>query len=184
MRRAIPFILVLAGILLMGAGPAASLHHSITISVFPPDNSLLATDTIRLGLDETDETVLGAMTAFASQLGRDCAHLVARPEKGSACKRMSLFLRWMVREDAVDPGGWTGVSPAQLIVPLDVHMERIGQMLNLTGRKSPNMGMALDITEAFRSMAPDDPVKYDFALTRFGIRDGLEPADLLRCLVR
>jgi len=134
------------------------------------------------GMDGTDETVRGAMTGFAAQLGRDCGHLIPSPDKGSACKRMNLFLRWMVREDAVDPGGWTGVSPAQLIVPLDVHMARIGQMLRLTGRKSANMAMALDITAAFRSVAPDDPVKYDFALTRFGIRDGLEINDIPRRL--
>ena len=66
------------------------------------------------------------------------------------------------------------MSPAQLIVPLDVHMAKIGQILHLTNGKSANMAMAVDITKAFRTASPGDPVKYDFALTRFGIRDGLE----------
>jgi len=104
-------------------------------------------------------------------------HLLPRPERGSACKRLNLWLRWMVRRDAVDPGGWTGVSPAQLVVPLDVHMHRICRALGLTRREAADLRTAVEITDAFRSFAPDDPVRYDFALTRLGIRPGPE-ADL------
>ncbi|MCP4693017.1 MAG: DUF2400 domain-containing protein, partial [Desulfobacterales bacterium] len=106
-------------------------------------------------------------------------HLVALPEKGSACKRMNLFLRWMVREDAVDPGGWEGVPASSLIIPLDTHMHRIGLGLNFTKRKQANMRTALEITEAFKALYPDDPVKFDFALTRLGIRDDLDPGEFL-----
>ena len=97
----------------------------------------------------------------------------------SACKRMHLFMRWMIRHDAVDPGGWTELSPAQLVIPLDTHMIQIGHMLKLTTRKSPDIVMAEDITTFFRTVCPEDPVKYDFALTRFGIRPELTRENIL-----
>jgi uncharacterized protein (TIGR02757 family) len=89
----------------------------------------------------------------------------------------------MVRRDAVDPGGWEGMSPAQLIVPLDVHMHRICRALGLTRRQAADLRTAVEITDAFRAFAPDDPVRYDFALTRLGIRPGPE-ADLDAFLAR
>ena len=121
-----------------------------------------------------DETVAEALAGFAAELreaagGLD-AHLLPCPARGSACKRLHLFLRWMVRRDAVDPGGWTGVSPTQLVVPLDVHMHRICTALGLVHRKGADLKAALEVTAAFRRFAPDDPVRYDFALTRLGIR--------------
>jgi uncharacterized protein (TIGR02757 family) len=76
----------------------------------------------------------------------------------------------MVRKDSVDPGGWDRVSPAKLIVPLDTHMHRICLLLKLTGRKNADMRTAMEITSAFRKIDPEDPVRYDFALTRPGIR--------------
>ncbi len=91
-------------------------------------------------------------------------YFFVRPSTGAACKRLNLFLRWMVRRDAVDPGGWTAIRPSQLIVPLDTHTIRIGQCLRLTTRKSPGWLMARDITAALRRFDPDDPVRYDFAL--------------------
>ena len=86
------------------------------------------------------------------------------PSAGSACKRLNLFLRWMVRHDAVDPGGWSSVLPRQLIVPLDTHTIRSGKCLGLTSRVSPGWKMASDITAALRQFDPDDPVRYDFSL--------------------
>ncbi|MEH0018310.1 MAG: TIGR02757 family protein [Desulfobacter sp.] len=97
-------------------------------------------------------------------------HLLADPGKTSACKRSHLFLRWMIRKDRVDPGGWTGVLPDVLVYPIDTHMYRIGHMLGFTRRKSADKRCAMEITEGFRRINPSDPVKYDFALTRFGIR--------------
>jgi uncharacterized protein (TIGR02757 family) len=87
-----------------------------------------------------------------------------RPATGSACKRTNLFLRWMVRRDAIDPGGWTSISPGQLIVPLDTHTIRMGRCLRLTRRASPGWKMAEEITAALRALDPGDPVRYDFAL--------------------
>jgi len=87
------------------------------------------------GILPEHKTTLPAMTIFAEKLttGKNKpGHLIAMPKKGSACKRMNLFLRWMVRKDSVDTGKWTGISPAQLIIPLDTHMHKIGLMLEFT----------------------------------------------------
>lgn len=105
--------------------------------------------------------------------------LLPDPERGSACKRLHLFLKWMVRADAVDPGGWTVLSPSALIVPVDTHMHRIGLALGLTRRGQADMRTALEMTEAFSLICPDDPARYDFALTRFGIRPDLNLEGLL-----
>jgi uncharacterized protein (TIGR02757 family) len=102
--------------------------------------------------------------------GNGAGHLLPAPDKGSAAKRLHLYLRWMVRKDEVDPGGWDSIPPAKLIVPLDVHMHRIAIELGLTCRKTPDLKTALEVTEGFRAVAPRDPVRYDFALTRMGIR--------------
>ncbi len=130
------------------------------------------------GLGAHDETVLPAMVCFTRELGCTAPHLIPDPAKGSACKRLNLFLRWMVREDAVDPGGWHGVPREKLIVPMDTHMARISRELGFTRRKSADMTAALEVTSAFRAFAPEDPVKYDFVLTRFGIRPDLRPGML------
>jgi len=92
------------------------------------------------------------------------AYFFPRASAGSACKRMNLFLRWMVRRDAHDLGIWTTVSPARLVVPLDTHVIRVGRCLGLTRYASPGWRMASDITASLRQLDPDDPVKYDFAL--------------------
>jgi len=93
-----------------------------------------------------------------------------KPQAGSACKRLNLFLRWMVRRDAIDPGGWTRIAPRHLVIPLDVHIIRVGTCLGLTRRASPGWGMARDITDALRAVDPDDPVKFDFALCHLGMQ--------------
>jgi len=131
------------------------------------------------GMRKSGTSILPALREFANSLSCTDNHLVPCPSRGSACKRLNLYLRWMVRKDAVDPGGWTGIPKRMLIVPLDTHMARIGRELGLTRRKSPDMKMALEITESFRKSAPGDPVKYDFALTRFGIRSDMTMAALL-----
>ncbi len=92
-----------------------------------------------------------------------------RPSAGSGCKRMNLFLRWMVRRDALDLGVWTQVSPARLVVPLDTHVIRVGRCLRLTRRVSPGWPMARDITASLRQLDAEDPVKYDFALCHLGM---------------
>ncbi|MFH1980491.1 MAG: TIGR02757 family protein [Pseudomonadota bacterium] len=119
-----------------------------------------------------DDTVIPALGRFVDFLQHFGAggHLLPHPEKGSACKRLHLFLRWMVRCDDVDPGGWDAVAPAMLIIPLDVHMHRIGRALGFTRRRAADRRTALEVTAGFRAIVPEDPVKYDFSLTRLGIR--------------
>ena len=80
----------------------------------------------------------------------------------------------MVRRDSVDPGGWENIAPSKLIVPLDVHMHRISLALGLTGRKQADLRTACDITGSFRKIMPSDPVRYDFCLTRVGIRNDID----------
>jgi len=151
--------------LLVGAGRLLGRHGSLE-------------GCFRLGLGDEDETVLPALQAFAARLagaaGAPCGHLLADPARGSACKRLNLMLRWLVRRDRVDPGGWEAISAARLIVPLDTHMHRISLALGATARKSADARAAAEVTRAFRGICPDDPVRYDFALTRLGIRDDME----------
>lgn len=124
----------------------------------------------------------GFVRELRSAAGPFSSHLLPSPERGSACKRLNLFLRWMVRCDEVDPGGWHGMSPSLLIVPLDTHMFAIGRALGFTRRKQPDLKAALDITAGFRRLSPEDPVKYDFSLTRFGIHAELDIEEIIDSL--
>jgi len=99
------------------------------------------------------------------------AYFFSRPSCGGACKRLNLFLRWMVRHDAVDFGLWKHVPAAKLIVPLDTHVIRVGRCLRLTRYTSPGWKMAADITASLRELDPLDPVKYDFSLCHLGMAD-------------
>lgn len=110
--------------------------------------------------------------------------LLPCPTRGSCCKRLNLWFRWMTRRDDVDPGGWDGVSPSALLVPLDTHMWKVGRSLGFTVRRSPDLRAVLEITEGFRTLCPADPIRYDFTLTRFGIRSGLSIETLLSELDR
>jgi uncharacterized protein (TIGR02757 family) len=92
-----------------------------------------------------------------------------RPSAGSACKRLNLFLRWMVRKDAIDLGVWPRVSSARLIVPLDTHVIRLGRCLRLTRYTTPGWKMAAEVTAALRALDADDPVRYDFSLCHVGM---------------
>jgi len=111
----------------------------------------------------------GWVKALRAGAEEDPGHLLPDPGKGSACKRLNLFLRWMVRKDAVDPGGWEAVSPADLVVPLDIHMFRASRELGFTRRLHADMAAALEVTGGFRQLRPEDPLRYDFVLTRAGI---------------
>jgi len=91
------------------------------------------------------------------------------PEDGSACKRLNLYLRWMVRRDGVDLGVWRSVDPARLVIPLDAHVLTIARRTRLTRYRSPGWRMAVDITRTLRRLDPADPVKYDFAIHRMGL---------------
>jgi uncharacterized protein (TIGR02757 family) len=103
---------------------------------------------------------------------RTCKH-VSTPIRKSACKRLSMFLRWMVRQDnkGVDFGIWKRISPSQLVCPCDVHVERVARKLNLISRKGMNWQTALELTSNLRKLDAADPVKYDFALFGLGIME-------------
>lgn len=115
---------------------------------------------------------------FTACGNRDSMYLLPNPARGSACKRLWLFLRWMGRSDGVDPGGWDRLTPDMLYVPLDTHMFNICSTLGLCARKSADRKASAEITAAFRVVCPEDPVRYDFALTRFGIRNDMTVPEL------
>jgi uncharacterized protein (TIGR02757 family) len=135
------------------------------------------------GDQPSSEDVQGALDSFSTRAlaldlktayGRvpkrpGVCYFFSRPSAGSACKRLNLFLRWMVRRDALDLGVWSRVTPARLIVPLDTHVIRVGRCLRLTRYTSPGWRMARDITASLRAFDPADPVKYDFALCHLGM---------------
>jgi uncharacterized protein (TIGR02757 family) len=158
--------------LLYGAKRASERH-----------GSLLAC--FEAGLGDSDETILGALSAFVAELsepsGGECGSLLASPADGSACKRLNLFLRWLVRRDEVDPGGWESVGAARLVIPLDVHIHRICRTLGLTRRNAADMRTALEITRAFQLICPGDPIRYDFSLSRLGIRKDADPEEFFNC---
>ena len=97
------------------------------------------------------------------------AYFFPRPSAGSACKRLNLFLRWMVRKDAIDLAVWTRVASSRLVVPLDTHVIRLGRCLRLTRYTSPGWKMAAEITASLREMDAADPVRFDFSLCHVGM---------------
>jgi uncharacterized protein (TIGR02757 family) len=132
------------------------------------------------GFDETNTTVIPALCEFVQKLeiaaGRKLPMFLPSPHGGSACKRLNLFLRWMIRKDNVDPGPWQGIPASLLVVPLDTHMHRIARAMGLTLSKQANIRCAVEITANFSSICPDDPVRYDFALTRLAMNNNPLPS--------
>jgi uncharacterized protein (TIGR02757 family) len=125
------------------------------------------------GLKDDDETIIPAVCQFSQGLIENSKNfknsLMPCPSKGSACKRLNLYLRWMVRNDNIDPGGWDQVPASKLIMPVDTHIYRFAIATRMTGRKNADMKTALEITAGFKKYSPEDPVKYDFAITRGSI---------------
>jgi uncharacterized protein (TIGR02757 family) len=118
------------------------------------------------------ESLLNMYAAgHSGRVTKGLGYLLPRPAGGSACKRLNLFLRWMVRKDDVDTGLWKSIDKAKLIVPVDVHMSRLCRILGLYDRKTVSLAAAVEITESFAQIEPADPLKYDFALSRIGIVD-------------
>ena len=96
---------------------------------------------------------------------------IASPQKNSSCKRLNMYLRWMIRNDdeGVDFGLWKKISPSQLICPIDVHVARVARHFNLLQRKLVDWQAAIELTEQLRKFDKNDPVKYDFALFGLGV---------------
>lgn len=126
------------------------------------------TGAIENGLNHFSEKFT-ALPHFPARTGKH----VASPAKKSACKRLNMYLRWMVRQDdrGVDFGLWKNINPSQLVCPLDVHVERIARKLGLLKRKQTDWMAALELTENLRKYDPEDPVKYDFALFGLGVQE-------------
>ncbi|HXG57393.1 MAG TPA: TIGR02757 family protein [Thermoanaerobaculia bacterium] len=129
--------------------------------------------------DDTDRDIAPSLTRFVARLRSaapsrhraSIAYLLTSPEDGSACKRMNLYLRWMVRRTEPDLGLWDFADPARLIIPLDTHVHRIAAFLGLTRRASADWKAARAITDRLARFDPADPVRYDFAICRLGILD-------------
>jgi uncharacterized protein (TIGR02757 family) len=159
----------------------------------------------KLGYNPDDESIKESLVSFTQRsLKLDGAFIYKRkklpkeagvryffpsPEKKSACKRLNLFLRWMVRRgDKLDFGLWPFIEPAKLIIPLDTHIARISTNIGLTTRKSADWRMAEEITAALRALDPKDPTKYDFSLARLGILEKCpkrkEQAKCEACLIK
>jgi uncharacterized protein (TIGR02757 family) len=123
------------------------------------------------GMEAGDTDVIPALTRFVDRImPRNDSRILPSPCKGSACKKLNLFLRWMVREDRVDPGGWDAVPRIMLLMPLDTHIYRVCSGMGMSTRKSADLKTTREITGIFRAISPKDPVKYDFALTRLSMR--------------
>lgn len=156
-------------------GMASLLHESGTLAAAFAQAYQNTSDQAAAQVD-----VLPALDGWVKQLlaAGNCQknYLLPVPGRGSACKRWHLYLRWMIREDTVDLGAWQAllgqdVVPAKaLLVPMDTHMYRLSRALDMTQRKSADSRAVREVSAAFRRIAPSDPVRYDFAMTRLGIR--------------
>ena len=112
---------------------------------------------------------MDCMEAFPDgRLSDGFRHLFPTPGKGG-CKRLNMYLRWMVRKDSIDFGLWKEIPSSKLIMPIDTHVARLSRYLGLSKRKSVDWKMAKEVTESLKILDPMDPVKYDFALSRLGI---------------
>ncbi|HYR29075.1 MAG TPA: TIGR02757 family protein [Thermoanaerobaculia bacterium] len=128
------------------------------------------------GYDEGDADIGPSLTRFVSALlpadaPQSLRYLLTDPRDGSACKRMNLYLRWMIRRTAPDLGIWRFANPAKLVMPVDTHIHRIATFLGLNDRATADWKAARAITDKLARFDPADPVRYDFALCRLGILD-------------
>jgi uncharacterized protein (TIGR02757 family) len=130
-------------------------------------------------MDKNDRTTEKALTGFQKYFfsledlpARTRKH-ISSPLKNSTCKRLNMFLRWMVRKDqhGVDFGIWNQLAPSQLVCPIDLHVARVAKRFNLLQRKPIDWRAALELTEYLRSLDKNDPVKYDFALFGLGVME-------------
>ena len=152
-----------------------NLFNSISISL---NESGSLENLFLKGYRQEHENIIPALTKFTAKLQSNLKfknknerfyfnYLLPNPEQGSTCKRLNLFLRWIVRKDEIDFGIWKNVSKSKLIVPVDVHISRIVKKLKLVKRKSIDLKFAIELTEKLKEFDSNDPVKYDFALCHY-----------------
>jgi uncharacterized protein (TIGR02757 family) len=162
-----------------------SKHHSLESAFTPPSHFVILSDsegssksdiTANANPSEPVETALNYFRSYFFSLvdfpNRTKKH-ISSPSQKSTCKRLNMFLRWMVRKDdcGVDFGIWNQIKPANLICPCDLHVDRVARKLNLITRKQTDWQTAIELTERLREFDPTDPVKYDFALFGLGIEE-------------
>jgi uncharacterized protein (TIGR02757 family) len=127
-------------------------------------------DTIKNPLEHFTKEIRQRAVQLAPTRQKSMPFLLPSPESGSACKRLNMYLRWMVRPaDGIDLGVWKNVPPSKLVMPLDTHVARIARYIDLTERATVNWQMAEEITGRLRTFDPEDPVRYDFSLCRTGM---------------
>lgn len=130
-----------------------------------------------------DAAAVSARWGFGDPQSRGFRYLLPHPQDGSACKRLVLWARWMVRTEGPDLGVWDGLTPADLLMPLDTHVARVSRFLGWTQRTDASWRTAVEITEALARLDPADPTRYDFALAHLGISGaclGHRDADICR----
>lgn len=125
-----------------------------------------------------DENIADLLKVLSADLNLKSS-LIPKSTGNSGFKRFALYFRWMVRKDDVDLGLWKGISPSKLILPLDTHMMNISHILGFTNSKANSMSNALKITNEFKRIKSNDPVKWDFALSRLGIHPDLNYDELI-----
>jgi len=137
-----------------------SKHNSLEQAFFPTKN-----------LNEEQGLIHFRDYFFSHEHLKRTEKHISSPLQKSTCKRLAMFLRWMVRKDnnGVDFGLWKNISPSQLICPIDVHVARVAKKIGLLKRKQVDWLAATELTDALRQLDKDDPVKYDFALFNLGV---------------
>jgi len=148
-------------------------------NILKEENSLL--NAFLKGYERTEPNILPTLFNFTKILrkeiikgSRNYKHLIPDASLGSTCKRLNLFLRWMVRKDEIDLGLWNReITPAKLLMPVDTHIYRVARQLKLVKRKQCDIKFSIELTERLKLLDPYDPVKYDFSLCHQEIKRGL-----------
>ena len=130
----------------------------------------ISDDNVKNGISNFSNHFINSFIETFGKVSDGIKFMFPLPEKGSACKRMNLYLRWMVRKDELDFGLWKEIQASKLIIPVDTHIARISSLLKLTKRKNADWKMAEEITSNLKKFDPEDPIKYDFAICHIGIR--------------
>ena len=148
-----------------------NILHKVIIKYKTLKNSFLT------GFDLKHKNIISALEKFSltinnysnANTGKYFRYMISNPANASTCKRMNLFLRWMVRKDEIDTGIWNDIPTSMLIIPVDTHIARVSKKLKLVKRKSIDLKFAIELTEKLKCFDPLDPVKYDFSLCHIGL---------------